>query len=238
MANDYLTSLQAKREYKNNTLALKKIGLKKMILQGINANNKPVIELVNHIYKSNVKDFKVSYSLREDKYLKRHEIELLIDKTTKRMSLIIKFLFYTGLRISEAINIKYSDIEVNDFVNIRIIGKGNKERFIKIPVNLFNEIKDFYNSKIYLFETLGHKQYSKQNIYKELQRQSKKILNKKVNPHMFRHSLADYLINVRKIGLPSVSKMLGHSSSKITADIYCHSTPAFTDLYSTNGELL
>ena len=57
-------------------------------------------------------------------------------------------------------------------------------------------------------------------VLNTLRRQAFKVLGKHVHPHMFRHSLCSYLLNNRNVSIAQVSKMLGHSSIKITQDSY------------------
>ncbi len=77
---------------------------------------------------------------------------------TTRLSFIVQFLFYTGCRISEATGLKISDCTPNDnFVSMRILGKGRKERILTIPTILYNKIQAFYDGNTYLFETRNKK---------------------------------------------------------------------------------
>ncbi len=157
---------------------------------------------------------------------------------TTRLSFIVQFLFFTGCRISEATGLKISDCTPNDnFVSMTILGKGRKERILTIPIILYNKIRSFYDGNTYLFETRNKKRWNHTAFYRELKRQAFKILKKHVHPHMFRHSLCSYLLNERNVSIAQVSKMLGHSSIKITVDMYHHSAPNFNQLFDETGEL-
>ena len=70
-----------------------------------------------------------SNAVAPEKILTKDEIYRLIDACPRRIGIIIEFLYSTGVRISEALNIQYADMEESsDHWNIRILGKGNKER--------------------------------------------------------------------------------------------------------------
>jgi len=176
--------------------------------------------------------------VRQEKYLERFEVEQLIKNCTTRIALLVQFLFYTGCRISEATNLKVSGCTPNGkYVSLRIMGKGRRERVLTIPGAFFNKLREFYKGKVYLFETRNHNRWNNAAFYRELKRQSKKILNKHVHPHMFRHSLCSYLLNNRNVSIAQVSKILGHSSIKITCDLYHHSAPNYEQLFDESGKL-
>ena len=75
---------------------------------------------------------------------------------------MIEFLYSSALRISEMTNVKISNIkDFKQYYEIRIVGKGNKERKIKMKKNLIIKIKNHFRSNEYLFETLSKKQYDR-----------------------------------------------------------------------------
>lgn len=191
--DEYLKHLQNDCNYKASTLAKKKIALKNYILNNLgNSKYDNILKgLIDQKFKSEVITYKQNDA--NITFLKRHEIEKLIDNSTPRVSLIIKTLFFTGMRISEltGILLKNCDISENQ-IKVRIIGKGHKERFIIIPKVIFEEINKVFNGKKYLFKTKSGKKYYRENIWSEISRQGKKILNKKVGCHQMRHSFGTY----------------------------------------------
>jgi integrase len=226
--------------YKPATLSLLRVGLKKVILNtlGDKQYNSVYREAVNSAFRAKVPVIKPDKSVRQEKYLERFEVETLIKHCTSRVSFLVQFLFYTGTRINEATSLKLSDCQVNgQYVSLRIMGKGKKERYLSIPVLFYNQLKEFYQGEVYLFETRNHNRWNNSAFYRELKRQGIKILNKHVHPHMLRHSLCSYLLNTRNVSIAQVSKMLGHSSIKITCDMYHHGSPSYDQLFDETGKL-
>ena len=180
-------------------------------------------------------------SLKEAKrlpnYFKYDEFLTMIsvlenDELGIRNRLIIEMLFATGLRVSELSNIKLSDIDISK-KEIRIIGKGNKERIVffndetsKALNNYLSESRDYLlNGKTneYLFlNKLGDKLTDRgirliiNNIVE------KSCIKSKVSPHTFRHTFATMLLN-EGCNIKSVQELLGHSSLGTTG-IYTHLT--------------
>ena len=164
-----------------------------------------------------------------------NELELLFQVPNlnsalgQRDRLILEILYATGTRVSELVNIKIDDISKDE---IRILGKGNKERIVRFGdyaedvLELY--LKDGYkklnksNSK-YLFLnnngmplTTRGVRYILDNIIK------KTTLDKKISPHMIRHSFATHLLN-EGCDILTVQELLGHESLTATS-IYTHVT--------------
>lgn len=152
--------------------------------------------------------------------LTREEQRQLLDGTTdKTIKLIIETLLNTGLRISELLNITLSNINPNGKVVIRIVGKGNKERKVQIPKQLYTRIRDHFQGEKYLFEHNGRK-YNRNSVTQRIKMAALKTLGRDISAHTLRHTFATYLLNEEGYSLKKVSKMLGHSSIQVTADIY------------------
>ena len=112
---------------------------------------------------------------------------------------ILEVLYATGTRVSELINIKLEDINFSE-KQIKVLGKGNKERIV------------FLGNKI-----------TRRGIEDILTKLIKKTsIDKKISPHMIRHSFATHLLN-EGCDLESVQEMLGHENISATA-IYTHVT--------------
>ncbi len=138
-----------------------------------------------------------------------------------RDKLIIKFLFYTGVRVSELVNLKVNDI-LWDHGFVKIKGKGGKERIIPIPETLLKELKQYLKSRNekseYLFPI------SVRQVQRIIRRAKEKAkINKKITPHVLRHSLATYLLS-KGIDIRIIQEILGHSSLSVT-QIYTHVVP-------------
>ncbi len=148
-----------------------------------------------------------------------------------RNKAIIETLYSCGLRVSELINLKLTDLFFDlDF--IKVIGKGKKERLIPISQKAKNEI-DFYIQSYrnhlfiqkefenYLFLNRRGKKLTRVMIFhivKELAQLAE--IKKNISPHTFRHSFATHLVD-GGADLRAVQEMLGHESI-ITTEIYTH----------------
>ncbi len=170
------------------------------------------------------------------------EIDIIIkqiDLSTpegERNRTIIETLYSCGLRVSELINLKISDLFFKEGF-IRVIGKGNKQRFVPINKNtikFINFYKDQIRSKINnqkgfedtLFLNRRGKQITRNMIFmiiKDLV--TKAGIHKNVSPHTFRHSFATHLLE-NGADLRAIQQMLGHESIT-TTEIYMHVDKSF-----------
>lgn len=164
------------------------------------------------------------------------DIEAVVQNSNKRTSVIIKFLTNTGLRISEAIGIKKEDLEMYspEYMRVKILGKGNKIRFIFLSYIQYQEIKDVYDGdSIYIFASKNTQQpLSRVNLYKQIRRAFLKHTGKKTSPHQLRHYFATKKIVDEKKDYKAISKYLGHVSPVVTMSYYVSSslTPEETSI--------
>ncbi|MDA3953455.1 MAG: site-specific tyrosine recombinase XerD [Bacteroidales bacterium] len=149
----------------------------------------------------------------------------------QRNKAIIETLYSCGLRVSELINLKISNIYFNDGF-IRVVGKGDKERLVPISQKAMKEIRYYFEDRNLLpnidkesqnivFLNRRGKQLSRVMIFtivKNLAVQAE--IHKNISPHTFRHSFASHLID-GGADLRAVQEMLGHESI-ITTEIYTH----------------
>ena len=165
------------------------------------------------------------------------EIDSLINyfKNSKNNSLrnstITEVLYSCGVRVSELINIKISDIFFEDFL-IKVIGKGNKERFVPMSKLSKIMIKDYISSERFnvipkkgyqdfLFLNNRGQKLSRVMIYTILNIAKKRLgFKKNISPHLLRHSFATHLIE-NGADISSIQKMLGHSNIT-TTERYLH----------------
>ena len=154
----------------------------------------------------------------------------------ERNRTILEIVYSCGLRVSEAVTLKISDLFFEEGF-IRVLGKGNKERFVPIhqqtQQHVQRYIKEVRNhltiQKRYediLFLNRRGKALSRQMVFMVLKDLATKInLNKRVSPHTLRHSFATHLLK-RGADLRAIQQMLGHESIT-TTEIYVH----LDDLY-------
>ena len=149
----------------------------------------------------------------------------------ERNRAMLETMYSCGLRVSELIHLKISDLFFEEGF-IKIVGKGNKERFVPIHysaqkyiVLYMNEIRDHLSIKKGFEDTLflnrRGNSLSRQMIFMILKALAIKInLNKKISPHTFRHSFATHLLK-NGADLRAIQQMLGHESIT-TTEVYVH----------------
>lgn len=149
----------------------------------------------------------------------------------QRNKAIIETLYSCGLRVSELINLKISNLYFNDGF-IRIVGKGDKERLVPIGQKAMKEIRYYFQdrnlmaniekaSQNIVFLNRRGKQLTRVMIFTIIKRLAEKAeIKKNISPHTFRHSFATHLID-GGADLRAVQEMLGHESI-ITTEIYTH----------------
>jgi len=151
-------------------------------------------------------------------YLTPEEIKLLALEAKKRRngerdSLLILVLFETGLRISEALSLTTSKIDIfEEKPVLRIVGKGGKPRTVACPEKLTNKLRAYANrNKFELEQKLFP--INRQRAWQILKEVSDKAgLTKRVYPHLLRHS--DAIERLRQTGNPkALQHHLGHSST-------------------------
>lgn len=148
-----------------------------------------------------------------------------------RNKAILETLYGCGLRVSELINLKISDLFFNEGF-IKVTGKGDKQRFVPIMEHTQKYI-DIYKNKIrnhlninpehsdILFLNRRGKQLTRAMIFTIIKNLAKTInLNKTISPHTFRHSFATHLLE-NGADLRAIQLMLGHESIT-TTEIYTH----------------
>ena len=165
------------------------------------------------------------------------EIELLIKNSELnknhgiRNSAILETLYGSGLRVSELINLKISDIHYDEKL-LLIQGKGNKQRLVPLGTMCESKISNYVdnfrilkkikkNSNDIVFLNRNGKKLTRAMIFtivKEAHRKSN--IRKTVSPHTFRHSFATHLLE-NGADLRSIQIMMGHENI-ITTEVYTH----------------
>lgn len=175
------------------------------------------------------------------------EVDYLLDINLKspfdyRNKAMLELMYSSGLRVSELINLKLSDIDLdNNYV--RCFGKGNKERivpigevaieYLKIYINEYRDSmkKGYYTENIFLNN--HGKNITRQGFFLIIKQIAKeKDIDKNITPHMLRHSFATHLLN-NGADLRTIQEMLGHANLS-TTQVY---TNVSTDILKENYEL-
>lgn len=144
---------------------------------------------------------------------------------------ILELFYSSGLRVSELINLKISDLFFDDDV-IRVFGKGSKERIVPVGnsaiywiTEYLRKVRPFLEKKIksqnYVFLNKRGTKLSRMWIWKIFNFYAKESgIKKEIHPHTFRHSFATHLLE-RGADLRAVQEMLGHADIS-TTQIYTH----------------
>jgi integrase/recombinase XerD len=188
------------------------------------------------------------------KYAKKLPNYLTIDEITKlieifkikpsletiRLKAMINLLYSTGLRVSELVSLKLSDIPINKYTNkiqnsLTVSGKGQKERIVIINENAVDSLQEYLKIRDYFINTMNFKStqhlFSSKSSEGHMTRQNFAILLKnaameagldidRVSPHTLRHSFATHLLS-GGADLRVIQKLLGHTDIS-TTQIYTH----------------
>ena len=142
-----------------------------------------------------------------------------------RDKLIIELFYVTGIRLSELINIKISDLNFDKNI-VKVLGKRNKERLIPLSARIVKELQFFienYNIDNYLFTNLGGTKVYTKLVYRVVNKYIGKIssINKK-SPHILRHTFATHMLN-NGADINAIKELLGHANLSAT-QVYTHNT--------------
>lgn len=164
------------------------------------------------------------------------EIDSIIDsidlskKGGPRNKAMLEVLYSCGLRVSELINLKISDLFLDEGF-IRVEGKGSKQRLVPISPRAIKEIESWFMDRNQLDVAKGHEDFLFLNlrgkaltrvaVFQLIKAQAELVgIVKTVSPHTFRHSFATHLLE-GGANLRAIQAMLGHESIA-TTEIYTH----------------
>ena len=171
------------------------------------------------------------------KFIKEKDIKIMFDQskfennlTDIRNLLILELLYGTGIRLSELINLKIKDCDLNKN-QIKVLGKRNKERIVPINKSIKYQLEKYLilrtekeiNQSEYLIITSKYEKSYPMLIYRIVKENLSKTINsEKYNPHILRHTFATHLVN-KGANINAVKDLLGHSSLAAT-QIYTHNS--------------
>jgi integrase/recombinase XerD len=220
--NNYISFL-FESKLKSSSVNRKISSLKALYLYLIKKNiinNSPVSEIVTP---KQEKYLPISMSEDEvDKLLASPDLSIEIEVRDKAM---IEMLYATGMRISELLNLKIIDMDINRCV-VKVLGKGSKERLIPFGESALEALNSYFSvrknstSKEVFLSNRGSK-LSRVAFWKRIKIYlSRANLKESISPHTLRHAFATHLLN-RGADLRSVQLLLGHSDLS-TTQIYTH----------------
>ncbi len=175
---------------------------------------------IRHLYPSRKED-------RLPKYVTVAEVKrMLASVTNLKHVCIIKLLYGCGLRLSELLHLKISDINSERMLVHIKNSKGNKDRAVMLSPVLLEDLRNYfkaYHPKVYLFEGQSGGMYSEKSVQTVVKVAATKAgIQKTVTPHTLRHSFATHLLE-NGTDIRYIQQLLGHSSVK-TTEIYTHIT--------------
>ena len=183
--------------------------------------------LLNHKALKQNKKIQIPFSEDEIKAVLELNINNHFDDI--RNKLIVELLYSTGIRRAELINLKLTDVDINQN-QIKVLGKRNKERYIPLMKSVQDTISLYLvkrnllykiDDKPYLFLTKKGKKIYSALVYRVVKNYFNQASAKvKKSPHILRHSFATHLLN-NGADLNSVKELLGHSSLAST-QVYTH----------------
>lgn len=157
--------------------------------------------------------------------ISRNEVKRMLEVTKNiKHKVILQLLYSAGLRRSELINLKLTDIDSGRML-IKVAGaKGKKDRYTQLSKNVLLDLRTYYKAyrpKEYIIEGPGGGLYSATSILNIVKDAAKSAgIRKLVRPHMLRHSFATHHLE-SGTDLRYIQEWLGHSSPK-TTQIYTH----------------
>jgi integrase len=236
----YFFTLDKQENLAASTINSHKWALKTALLQipDFNEQTQPNARKALLTWFKSHKNVKIELQLNENQYLDYETIQE-ISKYCRRpksplgdttTGLVIELLFVTAARVSEVISARIRDASVlTEKIDLKIIGKGSKQRLVYIPSKLWGEIKTTFNSKYFILETSKNTAYDQASIYRKINRICKKVIQKDVHPHTLRHSAAMHLLK-SGMDINALSQYLGHADVSTTLKYYVHSRPKSVDI--------
>jgi integrase/recombinase XerC len=156
------------------------------------------------------------------------EVEFGDDYIGHLNKLIIELFYFTGIRLSELINLKITNVDYSS-KSIKVLGKRNKERIIPINDELSDHLGQYYKLRqgmaggdFFFVNKTGKKLYP-QLVYRVIHSYLQLVTSiDKKSPHVLRHSFATHMLN-HGADLNAIKELLGHSNLSAT-QVYTHNT--------------
>lgn len=176
-----------------------------------------------------------SFPVQPEKLLNVDEARLLVQRTKdSTVRLMAMFLVGTGVRVSEMLGIQLSDIKSGKgaFAEVRVIGKGSKERAIHVKKELIERIKKHFHGATRLFEHQG-RPFNRISVTNRIKQEALRTIGREVSAQQLRHTWAAIQIQRGK-DIQAVAAVLGHTNPGVTARMYARTRlapeEAFLDL--------
>jgi integrase/recombinase XerC len=187
---------------------------------------------------------------REVELLTDAEVKAMIRKASGRDALIVQLLAESGIRVGELVGLRVNDLVEHDVVllngtrehqkGIRVIGKGNVERFVPIPPDLHQRLRglartrplDARGSNLFVAERRSsrsgyHEPLTVSGVQQLVRWLGRNAIGRPVHPHLFRHTYISKLVR-KGVDTTVIRRYVGHSSSVLIDQVYGHMRPQHT----------
>ena len=227
LLNTVITSFIMQESASLSTKKIRKYALLKYFKTVLKGRPLELATLVQHVNDIPLEK-KATLALKEDDALSLEQVNIIKSiKLTAKQRAVFFGLVESGLRASELIGIKISDIKPsnhNDNVSVvTVLGKGNKLRDIYLNNDIIAMAREAYQGSVWLYEGKDGKALSYKSLYATVKAIGKKAGFKKVlHPHMLRHTFATLALKHGSKSIKAISIYLGHASTAITQDVYMH----------------
>ena len=192
--------------------------LKSLEPKTVNTYLASVLFLYREILNRKIKVKTVKEKIKIPRILNNNQIKKMISLTeNKKHQLLLTLLYSSGLRVGEAVKLKYEDIDFQGKAIVVRQGKGRKDRRT-IASNLF--LDNINEGKGYVFP--GRKDHLSIRSAQEIVKQAGKRIERNIHPHLLRHSFATHMIQ-NGSDISNVKEYVGHSSIRTTEKYIHHS---------------
>lgn len=154
--------------------------------------------------------------------LTKEEVKQLLDSCdTKKSRIILSLLYSSGLRVSELVNLKQEDLDIEENTGWVRRGKGKKDRLFIMSEDISKQLASYLENSINSYVFSKYKPLTTRNIQKIVSNVARKAgLKKRVTPHTLRHSFATHLLE-QGTDIRIIQELLGHASLN-TTQVYTH----------------
>jgi len=162
-------------------------------------------------------------------FLTQSELQALLEVSehSLRDHCLLEFMYATGVRVSEAVNMKVESLNLKDNTAIVKSGKGDKDRLVILSRHAASEITQYLRERThasrYLFTGRSGTRLSSRYVQKIVSKYAEKAkIGKNVTPHVLRHTFATHMLE-NNVDIRAIQELLGHTSLA-TTQVYTHVT--------------
>jgi integrase len=225
---EYFTWLM-NQGYKANTVNIKRAcainRLRKLsMLPGATIESRMQFEYDQKVISEEIKRITINkHSVGSEKIINASEYDATITQChSEKQKCFVRFLYATGCRVSEMCGIRKKHCNnILGTVYITVIGKGNKERIVRVQEALFNEIDKTFNGQTYLFETSGGKPYLRTYVSDQVKLVTKRATGRGLSAHKMRHSWATRMM-AQGYDPTAITQYMGNVDVGGTISCYSH----------------